>query len=39
MAAYVAYAGDDGIERSADEVEKAASALQKAHGARVCEPG
>lgn len=29
MAAYVAYAGDDGIERSADEVEKAASALQR----------
>ncbi len=29
MAAYVAYAGDDGIERSADEIEKAASALQR----------
>jgi DNA-binding NarL/FixJ family response regulator len=29
MAAYVAYAGDDGIERSADEIEKAAGALQK----------
>ena len=29
MAAYVAFAGDDGIERSADEIEKAASALQR----------
>ncbi|MGJ3230401.1 MAG: response regulator receiver protein [Oceanicaulis sp.] len=29
MAAYVAYAGDDGIERSASEIEKAAGALQK----------
>ena len=29
MAAYVAYAGDDSIERSSDEIEKAASALQR----------
>lgn len=29
MAAYVAYAGDDGLERSASEIEKAAGALQK----------
>ncbi|MEQ8405556.1 MAG: response regulator receiver protein [Oceanicaulis sp.] len=29
MAAYVAFAGDDGIERSASEIEKAAAALQK----------
>lgn len=29
MAAYVAYAGDDGIERSAEEIERAAAALQK----------
>ncbi|MFP4518771.1 MAG: response regulator receiver protein [Oceanicaulis sp.] len=29
MAAYVAYAGDDGIERSASEIERAAGALQK----------
>ena len=29
MAAYVAYAGDDGIERSAEEIERAAQALQK----------
>jgi DNA-binding response OmpR family regulator len=29
MAAYVAFAGDDGIERSADEIEKAAASLQK----------
>lgn len=29
MAAYVAYAGDDGIERSGSEIEKAAAALQK----------
>ncbi len=29
MAAYVAFAGDDGIERSADEIEKAAAALQQ----------
>ncbi|MCR9128066.1 MAG: response regulator receiver protein [Alphaproteobacteria bacterium] len=29
MAAYVAYAGDDGIERSAEEIERAAQMLQK----------
>jgi len=29
MAAYVAFTGDDGIERSADEIEKAAVSLQK----------
>lgn len=29
MAAYVAYAGDDGLERSGSEIEKAAAALQK----------
>lgn len=29
MAAYVAYAGDDGIERSAEEIERAAATLQK----------
>jgi hypothetical protein len=29
MAAYVAYAGDDGIERSAEEIERAAQTLQK----------
>ncbi|MFW5660972.1 MAG: response regulator receiver protein [Oceanicaulis sp.] len=29
MAAYVAYAGDDGIERSGTEIEQAAAALQK----------
>lgn len=29
MAAYVAFADDDGIERSASEIEKAAGALQK----------
>jgi DNA-binding response OmpR family regulator len=36
MAAYVAYAGDDGIERSAAEIESAASMLQKrmAHSAK-----
>jgi|GEM_PF-1353043 DNA-binding response OmpR family regulator len=29
MAAYVAFAGDDGLERSGSEIEKAAGALQK----------
>lgn len=29
MAAYVAYAGDDGIERSAEEIERTAQMLQK----------
>lgn len=29
MAAYVAYAGDDGIERSAEEIERTAEMLQK----------
>ncbi len=29
MAAYVAFAGDDGMERSAEEIEKAAAALQQ----------
>jgi len=29
MAAYVAYAGDDGIENSAEEIERAAQSLQK----------
>lgn len=29
MAAYVAYAGDDGIENSAEEIERAAQTLQK----------
>lgn len=29
MAAYVAFAGDDGIERSGEEIEKAAAMLQK----------
>jgi DNA-binding response OmpR family regulator len=35
MAAYVAYAGDDGIERSAEEIERAAQMLQK----RMAESG
>ncbi len=41
MAAYVAFAGDDGIERSADEIEKAAAALQQrmaSAAARKAEP-
>ena len=29
MAAYVAYAGDDGMERSQEEMAKAAEALQR----------
>ncbi|XBQ15942.1 MAG: response regulator receiver protein [Oceanicaulis sp.] len=38
MAAYVAYAGDDGIERSASEIEQAAAALQKRMASAAANP-